>query len=209
MSIMEKEKILLDFYLEEYRTLSSQILQRVTHQQTILNYQLVAAGIFLSLNIVTKPGLFSLLDNFFVFCIFSCLTLIFLFFSWVNINHDLMIISTARYVNTILRKNIKILLGKDVLQFEDFLEADRVSKINKFGVLPAIGNEGNLSIFMSISICIVSFISIIYSLGNITDVFNFFKISVFSFQYILISRTVNLKIKISKEYKNISIRCIA
>ena len=204
---MEKEKLLLNFYLEEYKVLSDQILQRVTHQQTILNYQLVTVGIFLtiSLNVFTKPDIFKLLENIFVFYLFSGSSLIFLFFSWAHSNHDLMIISTARYINTDLRRNISLLLGEKVFEFEDFLEKDRKSKIGKFGVLPALGNESNLSILMSIAILIISFIAIIYYIQTNFDIFHFaYQLTVFIINILLISRTIYLKIKISKEYIQIA-----
>jgi hypothetical protein len=132
----------LDVNLEEYRNLSDQILKRVDFQQRLLNYQILLVGIIITAGV----SLLSLDDtpsNAISVRYFLLLSpLPFYFLSWSFSNHDIMIVALARYINTDLRPRIKRLIGgKDVLRFEDFLQEERKQRSEEFGILPIIGEE--------------------------------------------------------------------
>ncbi|MEA1995661.1 MAG: hypothetical protein U9N18_05895 [Campylobacterota bacterium] len=133
----------LNIHLEEYKTLSSQILKRVDFQQRLLNYQLIVTGIIATVGIKLLTLDYTIPINATLAQYFLLLSpMLFYFFSWSFSNHDTMIVSIARYINVDLRPRIKELVGgKDILRFENFLQNERMHRAKIFGILPVFGEE--------------------------------------------------------------------
>lgn len=138
--------------MEEYKILSNQILQRVEFQQKLLNYQLLAAGLIATIGIglfietessVTMSSKSNIVTSTMSARYFLLLSpMLFFFLSWSFSNHDIMIVSLARYINKDLRPRIRDITGdKDVLHFEDFLQNERRFRAEHFGRLPVLGEE--------------------------------------------------------------------
>ena len=132
----------LDVNLEEYRNLSDQILKRVDFQQRLLNYQILLVGIIITAGVSLLSLDYTSSNTISVRYFLLLSPLPFYFLSWSFSNHDIMIVALARYINTDLRPRIKRLIGgKDVLRFEDFLQEERKQRSEEFGILPIIGEE--------------------------------------------------------------------
>ena len=136
--------------------------------------------------------------------------MVFLFFSWSFSNHDILIVSLARYINKELRPKIEALLeGEKVFRFENFLQKERRLRAETFGLLPILGEEYLLplvapSILLSIYLAIFlpKDLSIILETKNHTLLY-ISQFALFIIDVFLLIRTINLKIKVGKNYLRI------
>jgi len=201
----------LNVHLEEYKILSDQILKRVEFQQKLLNYQLVAAGIVATIG-VRFLGLDANLitDSMSVRYFLLLSPMVFLFFSWSFSNHDIMIVSLARYINKELRIKIQCLLqGEEVLMFEDFLQQERRIRAKKFGILPVLGEEYLLPLVapgILLTIYIVFFF--FHDFLKILEVKKHILLYIPQFVLFIVDiffliRTIHLKINVGKNYLRI------
>jgi hypothetical protein len=201
----------LNVHLEEYKILSDQILKRVEFQQKLLNYQLVAAGIVASIGVRFLGLDASKITNSISVRYFLLLSpLVFLFFSWSFSNHDIMIVSLARYINKKLRIKIQRLLeGEEVLMFEDFLQQERRIKVEKFGILPVLGGEYLLPLVVPgilLTIYIVFFF--VHDFSKILETKNHIlsympQFVLFGVDVFFLIRTIYLKTNVGKNYLRI------
>ena len=201
----------LNVHLEEYKTLSDQILKRVEFQQKLLNYQLVAAGIVATIGIRFIGLDANVITNSMSARYFLLLSpMIFLFFSWSFSNHDIMIVSLARYINKELRIKIQALLqGEEVLMFEDFLQQERRIRAENFGLLPVLGEEYLLPLVAPLILLIIYIAFFFYQdLSKILETRGHVllympQFVLFVVDVVFLIRTIQLKIKVGKNYLRI------
>lgn len=201
----------LNVHLEEYKTLSTQILKRVEFQQKLLNYQLVAAGIVATIGVRFIGLDAGVIINSVSARYFLLLSpLVFLFFSWSFSNHDIMIVSLARYINKELRKKIQCLLqGEEVFSFEEFLQQERQIRGEKFGILPVLGEEYLLplvvpGILLTIYIAFFFFQDLSKMLETKDQILLYIsQVVLFIIDMFFFIRTIQLKINVGKNYLRI------
>jgi len=107
----DTDEMRLKVYLEEYKTLSDEILRRIDFQQQLLRYYLILGGLIAAIvNIVSSNFISSALNDMSLdfISLFLLLTpMIFISISLYFSRHDIMIISIATYINKNLRQKIK------------------------------------------------------------------------------------------------------
>jgi hypothetical protein len=198
-------------WLEEYKTLSSDIQSRVILQHGLMNYLLLivsAASIILAT--LLKDNLFSKYqDAFHTYLLI--LPLLFYFFVWRHSNHDINIIDKASYINNVIRPNI-IILGGDVsiLGFEIFLKNARQNRLKQFGYLIWLSGEHFFHLllaFIALIVAIFAFFSGSEPMRMASNVREFF---MFGFENILLiadialfGETIILKKKVATAYSTI------
>ena len=201
----------LEIYMDEYRIISAQISKRVDYQQKLINYQLIAAGIIVPIALGFLGMETNAKVNSIYFRYFLLLSpIIFLTFCWSFYNHDIHIVSLARYINKELRLKIKTLLnGEDILSYEEFLSKERILTKKRFGMLPSLG-KGYLIPLILPAIFLIMYLTIFF----FKDLFKFFEsrnqIFIYLFQFILFIidiiffiLTISFKIKAGKNYQRI------
>ncbi|MCF8042783.1 MAG: hypothetical protein K9L20_11820 [Desulfarculaceae bacterium] len=159
----EKVNETIEVLLEEYRTLSAEILKRVEFQQRLMNYELITAGAILS--ILIQIALSSELSGKVLSAVKYFMVLapyIFLFFSWSFSRHDLMIIELAKYKELVIKPAIRRLVGSaEVLAYEEYLSIFRQERHKKYGVLVKIEQGSVLPLLVGIVLIVVYFIAFI------------------------------------------------
>lgn len=201
----------LEIYMDEYRIISAQISRRVDYQQKLINYQLIAAGIIIPIALGFLGMETNAKVNSIYFRYFLLLSpIIFLTFCWSFYNHDIQIVSLARYINKELRLKIKTLLnGEDILSYEEFLSKERILTKKRFGMFSSLG-EGYLIPLILPAILLIMYLTIFF----FKDLFKFFEsrnqIFIYLFQFILFIidiiffiLTISFKIKAGKNYQRI------
>jgi len=204
------KRLKLKLYFEEYKILYEQIVRRVDMQQKLFNYQLIAAGIVVTIAI-KYLGVDAVEKSEYIFArYFLLLTpMIFIFFSWSYYNHDIMILSLAKYINKEVRIRIKNLLdGEDMLCCEDFLQKERRMKIKNYGIIPILGEEYLLPLALPAILLIVYTAIFFYNdlkelLEWEKDAIYFVQLIIFYIDIMLITMTLDLKIKVGKGYLKI------
>ena len=159
----------LSIHLEEYKQLSEEIKLRVDFQQKLTHYQLLSGGIVATIGIrITQlePEQISQSESVRFYLILS--PIIFLVFSWMFSNSDIMIISVAEYINRQLKPKLQKLLNRpDILEFESFMSENRRTLIKRYGLLALFGQE-----FTMLFILPILFVSIYFFVfhGDISSI---------------------------------------
>ncbi len=137
------EQAVLDVHLEEYKQLSSEIKLRIDFQQKLTNYELLAVGIVVTLGVrisQLEPNQIVSSGPVRYFLLLS--PLLFLVFSWMFSNIDLMILAAARYIQQYLTPEVRFLLKNNkLLRFEEYMEVNRKTLVQRYGLLPLVGQE--------------------------------------------------------------------
>lgn len=204
----------LDIHLEDYRTSCNEILTRVEYQQKLLNYQLLAAGVVVGACIRFAESGSSTADSLAVRYFLLLSPLVFISFSWSFSNHDMMIQSRARYVQSILKPKIQTLVpAEKVLEWEEFLFRDRELKTRSLLILLPGGEEYLLPLMLPL--ILISIYFCLAFLGNsepiqIAEGSNAVANALWIFQYILFGLdifvfilTIILKVRVSLGYRAI------
>lgn len=145
---IEQQKESLIIWIEEYKALSADIQNRVTLQQGLLNYLLLAFSISaVIIAALLKDANLNQYQN-------ECKVLILIlptlssFFVLRHSEHDLNIIDKAKYINNVLRPNIILLTGdQNILGFEKYLNKSRNDRLNNFGNIILAGIESSFHLF--------------------------------------------------------------
>lgn len=221
---MTNDKEIVNALLEEYRQLSGEILKRVEWQQGIIKlYLIIFAAIVGSLIPLLKlesPN-YNLVT---FFLLLSCFP--FYFLSWSFTNHDFMICTAAKYVNTKIYPQIRHTLScQNVFNWESFLSQERNWRIYKFPRSFIYGEENLLpiiipSMLVLLSIALISkdFANLIihkkYSLKQTTYLIEdplvhylllmAAKIVLLIINFIMIFAAVKMQRKVREKYKSIN-----
>lgn len=205
-SLSESQRAILDVHLEEYKQLSTEIKLRIDFQQKLTNYQLIAAGIIGTIGVrITQLEINQILQSEPVRYYLLFAPLVFLVFSWMFSNNDLMIIALARYISRSLAPKIRSILNyESVLGFEVFLRDDRKTLVRRYGLLALIGQEFTLQFVLP-----VLFLSIylyLYSsdLTNVSAINRLPQVLLLLSNIVLYVLTLKLRFKIWDGYRNLS-----
>jgi hypothetical protein len=137
------EEKIIDVLVEEYRQSSSEIKLRLSFQQTLTNYQLVAVGAIVAIGgrFLDTP-LIEVIDSPVIRYIVLLAPLVFLLLSWAHNTHDLMIIHHGKYIVGVLSPEIRRITGSaNLLGSDKFLQRERATLLKRFGFLALLGQE--------------------------------------------------------------------
>ena len=198
-------------WLEDFKSLAGDIGSRVKLQHGLLNFQiLVTVGLAGFLVALIKDGNKCIYDDEVKFIILL-FPLVFCFFAWRHLNHDVNIIDKATYIYNVIRPNLVNLCGDNKLfGFEMFLEKCRKERTKKFGFLIWLGGEHFIHILFSMILLLLGYATFMLSPGKFVIASNINEFIWFISQDVLlflstfaVYGTINLRIKVSKAYISI------
>lgn len=144
----------LQFWLEEYKALSSDIQNRVALQHGLLNFQILV----MTASLAFYTGLKGANNQNPLDLVMLFLPVLFAYFHLRHSNHDINIIDKARYIHHVIRPEVSLLTkDKHVLGFETHLHNRRTTRASLFGTLSFLGNEHAFSIFMSFATLLLAY----------------------------------------------------
>ena len=204
---MPKEKVIekvAGVWIEEYKSLASDIGKRVELQQKNLSLHLIFLSAIASY--IFKYGLDNGFDKIIsneVLLLLAIAPFISQVFTWRHLDHDSNIIDKACYIENIIAPNINLLLEQtELLGFEKYLAKTRKSRTNNVGIFAILGNDHTIAISYALLYLIMSW-GIIFKYQNPSNklIEIFFWLIVFD--TVVMAITIYMVIQNTFRYKSI------
>jgi len=214
---MSKSKLsnddLIKIWLDEYKVLAADVQNRVTLQQTLMNYLLILVSASLvAFTGLLKDQLYSQYEAGMRIAV-MVLPILFSFFVWRHANHDLNIIDKASYINKVIRPNLIVLTGDaSLLGWDRYVDVRRKQR-RRYGFLMLLSGEHTFYLlfsFLSLLAAIYAFwgwqrpISLFSIFSSIREWIGFSLAYLLLFvDTILFILTIRMKIRIGYAYCSI------